>query len=423
MKKIKWVGSAALAIALVLFFSSASFADDTDALLKLLVEKGLITENESRTVKAEVKEEKGFLSKKGVKVEISGATEVEIVDVQEDHTTLDSVTTSTADRTNQFERPHLQVDKVTLRATVTSVDETIGFSSELEFDEAETAFFDDAYIFLKDVEIYETKHFVKAGLMSRWIEPKRVFESYPIAGIPYWEDEELQIIYGGEWEWLYWRLSASNGLNLDDKGATEGGATFEILHDDRSSDSDEIPTELGSIEWGAGAGVELDTDDFGKINIMGFYLGQKMQDADYAKLNAIANYVSNTEDEQFRAGVNVDYKFENFGVRGQYIASTDAKLDRWAAHIEPYYTFKLDYRYLKGLTPAVQLSWYDVDLKKDAISATDARSWDRQKYTFGLIAKINKNLKWKNEYSVNDEDTGAGDVDNDEFISQLQFKF
>lgn len=426
----------ALSAGIILAASPRLYADETsEAILRLLIKKGIVSEREVSEIKAEVarekvrvpvgleervgklEKEKGFLSNKGVKVDVKGGIELEFVDVQDDNSLLDAATTTAAERTSTEQRPHMKVDKATLRFTVTSEDETIGASTELEMDEGETAFFDDAYVFIKGLELGETTHGFSAGLQNRWIEPKKVFESYPIAGFSYWEDEEYSLIYAGEWDWLYWKASAANGLNLDDKGITEDDAPFEILHDDRVTN--EITTDMGSIEWGAGAGVKLETEELGDLNVIGFYLGQKLQPADVTRLNALPGYNSQNTD-QYRAGVNADYKLKNFGVRGQYISSVDGELDRWAAHVEPYYTFKTDYRYLQSITPAVQLSWYDVDLNNNT---TDARTWDREKYTFGAVCQINKNLKWKNEYSINEEDTGDSDVDNDEFISQLQFKF
>jgi len=40
-----------------------------------------------------------------------------------------------------------------------------------------------------------------------------------------------------------------------------------------------------------------------------------------------------------------------------------------------------------------------------------------------LITELAKNVKLKTEYYINDEKTGGRDVDNNELLVQLEFKF
>lgn len=435
-----------MAVSLGIVFSSIPnvYADETSELiLKLLIKKGVITQKEVNEIKAEIakkkpkvskgieervavleekSEETGFLSAKGYKIDIKGGAEIEFVDIQEDD---DAVALDTTSSPDDSENPRFQVDKVTLRFTVQSVDEIIGFTTELEMDEGDSAFFDDAYVFLKDVELAGATHFLKVGLLNRFIEPKKIFESYPLSGFAWWEDEEFLVNYGGEYnKWLYWRGELARPNELDDKAPTEN-SQFEMLHDDRRGSLGNT-TEIGtSFAGGGGLGIKFNTadwgTDFGKFDILGFGRAGKINDDDISFLQTVAGYTgTDTDDDYIRAGANLTYNWDNFGLRGQFIYSEDGNLDRKGWYVEPYYKISIGWRYLDSITPAVQISWLDVDLTD---TTADARTWDREKYTFGAVCQINKNLQWKNEYSINEEDTGGADADNNEFISQLKFSF
>lgn len=433
--------SLVLCVGIVFTFLPNVHADDTsEAILKLLIKKGVISQGEVDAIKAEVakkkpkapegieervealeekSEETGFLSLKGYKIDLKGAAEFEYVNVEDDNDT-ERIRRDATSEVNDVENPRFQVDKVTLRLTAMSEDENIGFSSEFEWDEGDTAFFDDAYIFIKGMEVGSTTNFAKLGLMSRYIEPKKVFESYPLNGFAWYEDEEYLFLYGGEYDdgWLYWRAELARANELNDKSPTES-TQFEMIHDNRrTSNSSEIGN---SVAGGGGIGIKFDTEKFGKFDIMGFGRAGKLTDEDVSWLQGLVGYSAiETSTSYRRAGVNFSYAWDNFGLRGQFMSSQDGTLTRKGWHVEPYYTIPIGWKYLDSITPAVQISGLDVDLKNDA---SDARTWDREKYTLGAILQINKNIKWINEYSINTEDTGRTEVGNDEVISQLKFSF
>jgi hypothetical protein len=62
----------------------------------------------------------------------------------------------------------------------------------------------------------------------------------------------------------------------------------------------------------------------------------------------------------------------------------------------------------------------DVDMGKDS---TDSLTWDRNQITLAVIIDILKDSKLKLEYYINDEDIGGKDIDNNEFLMQLEIKF
>lgn len=444
MRLIKSILTITVTLGVIFLSVPEVFADETSELiLKLLVKKGVVTQQEVDELEAEVAKKKpevpedieeriavleekskaSFLSKKGYKVDIKGGAEIEFVNIQDDD---DAVARDVTSNSDDSENPRFQVDKVTLRFTVMSEDETVGFSSELEMDEGDNAFFDDAYVFLKDVKLGGATHFLKAGLQNRFIRLSRIFESYPLNGTAWWQDEEFLVNYGGEVSdgWLYWRGELARANELDDKANTENGQ-FEMIHDDRRGSLGNTAEIGNTFVGGGGLGIKFNTadfgTDFGKFDILGFGRAGKLTDDDVSFLQGLTGYSSTeTSDDYVRAGANLNYKWQNFGLMGQFIYSEDGKLERKGWYVEPYYKIPIGWRYLDSIMPAAQISWLEVDLTN---TDTDARTWDREKYTFGAICQINKNLQWKNEYSINEEDTGGSDVDNDEFISQLKFSF
>lgn len=58
-----------------------------------------------------------------------------------------------------------------------------------------------------------------------------------------------------------------------------------------------------------------------------------------------------------------------------------------------------------------------------ASSLTDSLTWDRNQITLAVIIDILKDSKLKLEYYINDEDIGGKDIDNNEFLMQLEIKF
>ena len=104
----------------------------------------------------------------------------------------------------------------------------------------------------------------------------------------------------------------------------------------------------------------------------------------------------------------------------------DGALDRLGWTAEASYKWKLpgvvrhERRYLTALRSIFNYSRLEVDLPH---VVTDARTWDREKYIFALITDLSKNMKLKLEYAINDETTGGDDVNNDEFVAQLELKF
>ena len=171
-------------------------------------------------------------------------------------------------------------------------------------------------------------------------------------------------------------------------------------------------------------GVKINTADYATedlvtFDVLGFARVGELTDDDAMFLNGIAGYTDNNNDYS-RIGLNVIYKLNNFGMRSQIIHAVDGSLDSTGFYVEPYYVIPVGWKYLESVTPAIQVSWYDVNISPTVV---DARTWDRCKTTIGSVWKINNNLRLVNEYTINKENTGGADVRNNEFISNLKYSF
>jgi len=115
------------------------------------------------------------------------------------------------------------------------------------------------------------------------------------------------------------------------------------------------------------------------------------------------------------------YNLGGFEVQTQYISAKDGELERRGWYIQPLYKIPVGAKYLKSVTPFFRYG--ELDTRKIPAVFSDPLTWDRQKVTLALIADLIDQVKLKFEYKMNDEDTGGGEVDNDEFVGQLEMKF
>ena len=106
---------------------------------------------------------------------------------------------------------------------------------------------------------------------------------------------------------------------------------------------------------------------------------------------------------------------------GQYLKAKDGCLDRTGWFVQPSYKVTVPkWQRFNGYEFVYRYNDLDVDLPNDP---ADFLTWNRQQQIFALIISAYKNVKLKTEVFINDEDTGADDIENDEFLTQLEIKF
>jgi hypothetical protein len=177
------------------------------------------------------------------------------------------------------------------------------------------------------------------------------------------------------------------------------------------------------MEAGIGLGIEMELGMAGKLDVQGFYYHGELSEADTKFLNKNLSGYDSDKDDQYRYGVNVDYTFQNFNLFFQYIKAGDGDLDRYAWYLQPSYDLHLPWGWNYFSSHTFLLRYGRLNLQDIEPVFSDSLTWDRQEITLAMISEIFNNLKLKAEYTIDDEDTGNGEVNNNELLIQLEMKF
>lgn len=358
-------------------------------------------------------EEKGFISVKGAKFELAGEIEWEFED-----TTRDSKDGGVDEREG-----HFQVDKMVLQPKI-KFENHLKLSAQIYILEG-TASLNEVHAKFTDLDL-PGKMWLDVGLYERWIKShsKRTTEAYPLIGTAFWRDDANTVTVGGEYEDFYWMLSAGNGFSMANKQPAED-SSYKILHDNYST------SDFWRMESGVNLGFKHDLGKSGKIDVLAFYYTDELSNND---ITALQGYVSSTaftytsdKRDKNRVGGGIDYRIKNIRVYGQYIKAVDGKLDRagWYAQVSCKHKFA-DRKSFTAIEPLIRIGRLDVDWEN---TRSNPETWDREKTTIALITDFCKNVKIKTEYYMNGEDTGKDpitgrdDVENNEWLMQLEIKF
>lgn len=337
------------------------------------------------------------------KFELGGELEFEFVDVSKDNNTGEP-------------EPHLQIDKFVLEPEVQITDD-IRFEGDIQFDE-DSVKMDEYYFEIENLP-FDTE--VTIGKDDRFMKMKRYTETHSLPEKAFWQDEENAILIENEFGPFYSALSWSQGLELDDKAIGEDSASGD--HNDVIQDDTRKSAFNGLKQVSAGLGVKKDLGSFGEIDVMGWGIFGQLSRADRGFLVSNLNSYSSTSDRQRRTGVNLDYRWKKLNLAGQYVDAEDGKLDRYAWHLQPSVLLSLpvDWKYAKDHRLLARYSRYDVENNRKTFSKP--LTWGRKAITLGLLTDITETITLKNEYTMNDERTGGGDIDNNEFLSQVEWEF
>ena len=234
-----------------------------------------------------------------------------------------------------------------------------------------------------------------------------------------WRYEQLQINWEAKLFPFYWGIAFGEGLRLGTKQVSED-SSYKMLADKRN-----VSHKTGHLEYGVKLGVKPDIGNLGTIDVLGFGFWGKLSDDDKTTLSSkLPNYTS-TLDRMRRYGARIvyNYKFDKsrkLTLVGEYAQLEDGKLKRDGWYLQASHKWKFKRTYFKSFEPLIRYGRLDVDWEK---SFSKPCSWDREMLTIALITELAKNVKLKTEYYINDEKTGKREVDNDEFLVQLEFKF
>lgn len=274
----------------------------------------------------------------------------------------------------------------------------------------------EAYV---DFEELPLSSQLRLGLQPRFFRPSRYTEHYPLTGMAFWRTRDLGITWKGDYNFVYGYLSLLNGANLDNRGIGEDGSSDVVS--ERSSDFD----LNGDKEFLGGIGFKYDFKEFGSVDLLLFGLTGDLSDEDIFFLqDRVPNYRFSFDDTKEMIGANFEYKIGEWDFFGQVIDGNDGELERFSWYTELSYKFNISgLRYLNSVRPLIRYSELDTNMTPSPFHQYGSLGWDRQQVLLGVIAELVRNVNFRTEYAINDEDTGGSDANNNELLLQLEIQF
>ncbi len=363
------------------------------------LEKRLETLEES-----EEKYEKGWLRSLRRKwFELGGELQLEYRDTQSES---DSPAGRPDDPYGQF-----QIDHMRLSPRVRFSDDIL-LEADLDAGQQATSDLQELYLLWRHLPLDSQ---LTVGQQKKFFRPKRRTESYPLAGTAFWHDRDLGMTLSSQVDSLYAYVSVMNGLRLNDDEIGED-ESFPIVADDL----DDLKANEQK-EVGVGLGWSEKSKTWGKLDLMLFGTWDRLSDDDEEFLLRLSRFtVFGGDDDRSRYGFNVEYDLGDWNLFSQYIKSEDGALDRVAWYIQSSYAFETDLSYLLSIEPLVRYG--ELNLNFDPFPA-NSMLWDRQRWTFATILELLEDIRLRAEYTLNDEETGNGDIRNDEALLQLEMRF
>ncbi len=274
----------------------------------------------------------------------------------------------------------------------------------------------DAYA---DFEELPLSSELRIGLHKRFYRPNRYTETYPITGIAFWRSRILGLTWTGKYDPVYTHLSIANGPQLDKRQLVEDESSKMISEENIDFDLN------GAKELSAGIGLELDFEKYGELDILGFGMIGELsgEDIDYLQ-DDVPGYGLSFDDNRELLGANLSYDLDAWNFFSQAIAGTDGDMDRFSWYSELSYLFEIEgMRYLNSIRPLVRYGELDNNLTPQPYAKRGSLTWDRRQWLFGIIAELVRNVNFRAEYVLNDEETGAQGANNNEFLFQLEVRF
>ena len=288
----------------------------------------------------------------------------------------------------------------------------------------------------------------------------RRLESYGMWGTAVGRFEEVQVQLGGSvGKHVYWRGHVANGnpLFFRDPNALAGDngtpervpgnvhpvyeSGFPILYDAKAGDLN----FSGTFEYGGGLGFRLlsASGDDG-IDVMGWYFTRQMADqvsirgtyysGDIKLLQAFESLgiaFALTGRQKWEAGVNVDVRFGNFRLFGQFVDQSIGGLKRNGFEVEAAWVIPLNGLFLSGETPILNYVTPTVRFSNLANKFFTPRTypatsvgWEWEKYDYGVRIGILRGVDLTAEYSRHDMVLFSGTILHpDEWLVTLRAGF
>lgn len=304
------------------------------------------------------------------------------------------------------------LDKAVLKPKVTFEDSGVKFKAEFEFkeDKGKTKFEEGGVTFTRLPGGGKQKLFI--GLNEPFVKAKRHTENYPMLGTALWRDEVWQTAWEASEGPTYLGLMAGIAFSLDNKQVGE----YKYEGKNKIWQFGDGGNEVEKCQYG----VKLGTKREG-LDIVGYgFFGKLNKDEIDLLKKDLPDYTSDSKDMSFYGGRMV-YEPQDLELVGEFAKATlgREKITTWYAQVA--YDIKTEAKtFWKKFIPVVRHGQWKTDSEN-----TDDKplSWDRTKTLVGVITKLTDKIKIKTEYAMFEEETGGENIDNNEFLTQMEVKF
>ncbi|MFA5389168.1 MAG: hypothetical protein WC312_05370 [Candidatus Omnitrophota bacterium] len=405
LKKIL-IGLCAVVISIFCIPRVSSASTEVDALLKLLVRKGVVSEQEAEELRGEVKKETAgqpvvWTSNRPVKaVKFGGKLEIRYEDSQGEEPSF---------KMTNFE-PNITVD----------VNEHFSIKGKMECT-TDTAFVNEGYAKYSGLPAIggdgQVGKFRRASFGLPQAGSDRVSIDYSLLARAFTGERQL----GAEYNRYFKKagllgpvklvLGIFNGGDVGNREAGDNAKSQVLFIADRAGDTDDTQNKefcfRSTIEPVKG------------LQIGGSMSAGKLSAADLSTLNTyLGTLYSKKKKERF--GADISYKFKKIPMelRYEYMHGKTSGLG-----LDSWYAMWI----LRDIGKSKKLDLYArySSLDPDISPAPSSYTWDLNQATLGAIWNFNKMTRLQGEYEFNGEEPGAGTgkVDNDMLRIEWQTDF
>ena len=357
----------------------------------------------------------GFISPKKWHFDLGGELEFEFVDTESGSNVANSTTFPSFITNVAKPNAHFQIDQLYLYPKVRYKDMAL-FSADIAIKTASSTVIEEAWVrFFSSPRTY-----VEAGLNDITIAnvPRKTETEILIESV-FYRDDDLGLRLGGKpLEWLYWEVSVTNGFTLRGNRQVSEDPSFFMIADRKN-----LSNAADRPYMGVAVGFKPNLGALGKVDILPFYYNGVLTDADVLFLQGIPGYTGSiNDDEKTRYGFNFKYNYAHFALLAQLLYAEDGALERRGWFVQPSYRIyeNAGWKWFSAYELVYRYSDLELDLPE---LVTNSLTFDRQQHVVAMLVRVFDNTTLKIEYNFNDEDTGGADVDNDEFLTQLEVKW
>lgn len=274
---------------------------------------------------------------------------------------------------------------------------------------------------------------VQYGLNEPFTKHERILEFYHLAAASFWKREEYGFTVTQKTDTWFWAASLTKGMLLATESiARNGEVNNDILADTRLGDSKKDRLGLGFGYKHVPNKDEKDRFLLGQV----FVFTDRLTDTERALLAAnFAGITVERGDKQNRIGFRGSYNLPSGFFEIEFYTAKDGDLSRTSITLSAVWEIKLpcykvkiegeEKSVLDKFTVIVRYGTMDIGDwgGLDEPSPFSPVTWDRDQLLLGGILQLTEGVNLHFEWMINKEDTGAGEIPNDEVLVEFALEW